>query len=256
MDYDSLPSIRAAFGGQDAVVSCITTFATQQQRAIIDAAVAAKVKRFVPSEYGMDSTNVRGHELMPPLGTKRQQVEYLQSKENEGLSWTALIVGAFFDWAIANGFAGYDFENKTAQKYDSGEQHYEATNVGRIAEAVVKILERPQLTKNEYVFVHSFNVKPNQVLAEIERVTGNVKWKVEQVNLENMYKVGRQTMSNTELNSGAAMCIHALLMGYRSDLGLNDWNEKAQEWGQKLGLEDEDLRMSVERIVKDIESKV
>lgn len=254
VDYNSFDSMRAAFAGQDAVISCITTFATHQQRAIVDAAVASGVKRFLPSEYGMDSSNPQGFELLPALATKRSQVEYLATKEKEGMSWTALIVGAFFDWSILNGYLGYDFKTKTAKKFNPGDQLYEATNVGRIAEAVVRILERPEITRNEYVYVHSFSVSPNQVLREIESVTEG-KWQVEDVSLEQMYKTGRETMSGKSLDQGVVMAIFALLLGYRSDVGLNRWGDRANEWGKKLGLEDEDFRSSMEKIVKEAEQQ-
>ena len=256
IDYDSLESLREAFKGQHAVVSCITTFEVSQQQKVINAAVAAGVKRFLPSEYGMDTSNPKGPEILPVLHLKRSQLEYLQSKENEGLSWTALIVGLFFDWALENGIAGYDFKNKKAEKFDSNEQRYEVTNVARIGHAVVKILEQPEVTKNEFVYIHSFNVTPNQVLAEIERATGGNKWDVEEVSLERRFKTGLESMSGTSMDQGAVMAISAVLMGYRNDVGLNDWNEKAQEWGRKLNLPDESLRSSVEAVVKRIEGKL
>ena len=46
-------SLVSAFTNQDAVVSTIATFSTHIQASIIDAAIEAGVKRFVPSEYGI-----------------------------------------------------------------------------------------------------------------------------------------------------------------------------------------------------------
>jgi saccharopine dehydrogenase-like NADP-dependent oxidoreductase len=85
--------------GQDVVISAIGAQAVLQQKPIIDAAVKAGVKHFVPSEYGHDTRNERAAQLLPPcfFTHKKQIVEYLQSKEAEGLKWTAFVTGPFFE---------------------------------------------------------------------------------------------------------------------------------------------------------------
>ena len=56
-NYDSAKSLKAAFQGQDAVISLVGGTALGDQNKLIDAAIAAGVKRFLPSEYGSDTTN-------------------------------------------------------------------------------------------------------------------------------------------------------------------------------------------------------
>jgi uncharacterized protein YbjT (DUF2867 family) len=96
-DY-SHSSLLAAFKGKDAIVSAIATYSTTQQKAIIDAAVEAGVKRFLPSEYGVDTSRPEIYDFLPPAIMKQEVVEYLKTKEADGLSWTAICVGAWFDW--------------------------------------------------------------------------------------------------------------------------------------------------------------
>jgi saccharopine dehydrogenase-like NADP-dependent oxidoreductase len=85
--------------GQDAIISAIAAQAVQQQKTIINAALKAGVKYFVPSEFGHDTRNEQLAQLLPPflVTQKRQIVEYLQSKEVEGLKWTAFVTGPFFE---------------------------------------------------------------------------------------------------------------------------------------------------------------
>lgn len=52
----SINSLTKVFGGQDAVISMLPMTALAEQAIVIDAAIAAGVKRFIPSEYGSDST--------------------------------------------------------------------------------------------------------------------------------------------------------------------------------------------------------
>lgn len=87
-----------AFKGQDAVISAIATSAAVQQKAIIDAAIKAGVKRFVPSEFGSDTRNKKALAINPLFFKgKLETVEYLKEKEKEGLTWTAFVTGPFFE---------------------------------------------------------------------------------------------------------------------------------------------------------------
>jgi len=98
-DYSSPDSIAEAFKGQDAVVSTIATAALRQQQAVVDAAVKAGVKRFIPSEFGMDTTTITGG-AKKILGAKiaLQGVLAKAAEEHEHFSWTGISTGMFFDW--------------------------------------------------------------------------------------------------------------------------------------------------------------
>lgn len=107
-DY-SPESLATALTGQDAIVCAIGPLGTMIQPKLIDAAVAAKVKRFIPSDYGWDTPNIakNGMETQLPqlymrLKPKATILEYLASKavENPGFTWTAIGAGPLFDWVI------------------------------------------------------------------------------------------------------------------------------------------------------------
>lgn len=51
-NYEDSEFWKKAFTGQDAVILAIGSGTLQSQKAIIDAAVAAGVKRIIPSEFG------------------------------------------------------------------------------------------------------------------------------------------------------------------------------------------------------------
>lgn len=87
-----------AFKGQDAVISCLGYEGKKTEETMIDAAVEAGVKRFFPSEYGVDNTKVAARKLSPVFDMKGDTIEYLQRKEEEGLSWTAVPTGMWLDW--------------------------------------------------------------------------------------------------------------------------------------------------------------
>ncbi|KAF5247357.1 hypothetical protein FANTH_6448 [Fusarium anthophilum] len=99
-DYTFL-SLVDVFTGQDAVISTLSTANIAEQKIVIDAVAAAKVKRFMPSGFGSD-TSVEGLETMAPfLKGKLDVMDYVKSKEAEGLSWTAIFSGPWIDWLKA-----------------------------------------------------------------------------------------------------------------------------------------------------------
>jgi uncharacterized protein YbjT (DUF2867 family) len=87
-----------AFKGQDAVISTMAAVGVVQQKVIIDAAIKAGVKRFVPSEFGIDTRNEKAMAILPQyFKPKLDTVEYLKGREKEGLTWTAFMTGPFFE---------------------------------------------------------------------------------------------------------------------------------------------------------------
>jgi hypothetical protein len=89
-----------ALQGQDAVVSALGFEGLPTEKAIIDAAIEAGVKRFMPSEFGMDNTNPVSQNLSPVFKLKAGIIEYLKSKEGTGLTWTAVPTGMWLDWYV------------------------------------------------------------------------------------------------------------------------------------------------------------
>lgn len=98
VDFESSDSLEEAFAGQDAVVSAIATVAVGGQRPIIDAALAAGVKRYIPSEFGVNTRLTPGTTIGKILAGKVGVVDYLKTKESPDFSWTGVSTGMFFDW--------------------------------------------------------------------------------------------------------------------------------------------------------------
>jgi uncharacterized protein YbjT (DUF2867 family) len=83
--------------GQDAVLSLISFSSAAAQKALINASIKAGVTRFFPSEFGHPPEHRNINLLPPPFPIKDEILHYLKQKESSGLSWTAVITGAFFD---------------------------------------------------------------------------------------------------------------------------------------------------------------
>jgi len=100
VDLGSLEAVKSALAGHDAVVSTIATLGVGAQQVLVDAAVEARVSRFIPSEFGINTREAVGTPIGGILAGKVALVDYLDSKaqENPWFSWTALSTGFFFDW--------------------------------------------------------------------------------------------------------------------------------------------------------------
>jgi uncharacterized protein YbjT (DUF2867 family) len=90
--------LEAAFKGQDAVISAVGATGFDQQKKFVDAALRAGVKRFIPSEFSANSQNEAVLQLLPLFAHKKELIEYLRSKEAEGLTWTGIATSGLFDW--------------------------------------------------------------------------------------------------------------------------------------------------------------
>lgn len=98
--YDSFESWKDALEGEDVVISFLIPPATEYQNLAADAAVAAKVKRFIPSEWGMNTTilgdTIFGRLLSDKTATQAHLARL--SMENDFFSWTGISTGLWFDW--------------------------------------------------------------------------------------------------------------------------------------------------------------
>lgn len=157
-----------AFKGQDAVISMTTA----KQEALIDAAIEAGVKRFIPSDFGADNRSTEVQKAVPFWTGKAEIREYLKSKESSGLTWTAIATGPFFDWTfkVTKGtFFKIDVANKKALIFDDGNHLWSASNLHHVGLGIVRVLESLEETKNKFIFIQSFSFTQNQILEGVEK---------------------------------------------------------------------------------------
>ncbi|PYH91860.1 isoflavone reductase family protein-like protein [Aspergillus ellipticus CBS 707.79] len=234
------------FHGQDAVISTIATANTTQQLALIDAAVKAGVKHFVPSEFGTDTRNEKGLAIFSQrFQAKVDVVKYLKTREKDGLTWSAFVTGPFFDLAIQKGFMGYNFKEQKAVIFNDGKGRWSTTTLSSIGLAVKNALLIPEKTANRYLFINSFTVSQSQVLASLEQLTGS-KWDVARVVAEELKAMGLAKISKGDL-SGAILLTRYIVTteGHGGDFALHE--ETANEL---LSLPKEDLDEALSAIVK------
>lgn len=174
--HDELVS---ALKGKDALVFSARGLADLEMR-LADAAVEAGVKQFVPGDFGScDSQDERARQAAPLYERKTAVRNYLEqlAAGHDGFAWTSLVCGHFFD---DMDLLHIDLKTRTMGVLDDGETRFSTSTLKQVGSALAKILEKgvTDETRNKILYVQSFLVTQNQVLAAFERATGQA-WKVE-----------------------------------------------------------------------------
>ncbi|EHY52099.1 hypothetical protein HRR83_003336 [Exophiala dermatitidis] len=191
-DYP-LAELIEAFRDIDAVISSISMAGMHHQYKFIDAAIAAGVRRYFPTEFGLDDLPDWLIELRPMFRIKHDVRDYLVAKQktaestkstepsaSAALEYTLIVCNVFFEMGVLSGFFGLDWSTKTATLIDGGTTKWVATTLDTVAIAVVRALERPEATKNKLLLVQDFRTSQREILDGVEKRTGT-KWKVRNV---------------------------------------------------------------------------
>lgn len=165
-------SLVAAFKNQDAVINCTTTLAIPTQRRIISAALEAGVRRYVPSEYGLNNNNPSARALCPVFRDKGEIQDYLRSL-GPRMEWMSIACGMWLRWSAEHEFLGMHVAERRFVLWDDGEGWFSATTEENTALALVNALTlRWEETANRVVWVSDFAVTQRMLLGALERVTG------------------------------------------------------------------------------------
>ena len=249
-DLSTVESLTKAFEGQDAVVLIVGAEALAEQKRYIDAAVAAGVKRFIPSEFGSDLSDPEVVKLVPIFKPKVEATEYLKSKESDTFSWTSIATGPFFDWGLKVGFLGFNLKERKASIWDSGTAPFSASNLSLIGEAVVRVLSTAYVedTKNKTVYVESHTTTQKKILAELEKQCGkDNKWTVEKVDGKKVFEDAQAKIQKGDVGPHSIYPVIQAL-AFADHLGKADHSKKS--WNGRLELSNEDFANDIKAVLK------
>ena len=100
VDYNNLPALTETLQGATAVVSALQGLRDVMigtQGALLKAAVASKVQRFIPSDYALDFTKTKP-------GTNRNldlRREFHVELDKSGIQWTSVLNGGFMELLLS-----------------------------------------------------------------------------------------------------------------------------------------------------------
>ncbi|KAH8598419.1 putative oxidoreductase CipA-like protein [Bisporella sp. PMI_857] len=238
VDYESAEGLTAALEGQDVVICALGmgTDASVHNR-LIDAAVSAKVKRFIPGEFGLDSLNHLTRQL-PVYENKLKVLNYLEERTlRSGMTYTYVINSVFLDWGLQNNFI-LDLSQHNPTIFGSGDEAFSTTTMATAAKAVVGVLEQHyDKTKNRAIYIQDAVVTQNKLLAIARKYSPETVWEPVYVDLaemkaESYAKFERGTYDMSTLYSFLFVAIFQEGYGGRLErtdndlLGINEMTEK------------------------------
>ncbi|KAI1131058.1 hypothetical protein F5Y10DRAFT_234583 [Nemania abortiva] len=166
----------------------MTTSSVSDQFRMVDAAIAAGVQRYVPSEYGLDNTRADAQALNSVFEKKGRVQEYLRAKAGEGkIEWMSISCGMWLKWAMAQDFLGMHVRERRFVFWDEGTGYFSCTTEENTAAGLLQALKVSEETKNMNVQLSDFAITQKQLLDAIERIQG-VKYTTETVNSEELIK--------------------------------------------------------------------
>ncbi|KAL9052688.1 MAG: hypothetical protein Q9162_005247 [Coniocarpon cinnabarinum] len=195
--------IASALQGADALVVTMPAKRSEDMARLANACIKAGVRRMIPADFGsVDSTDTRCLDLVPLYGEKTKAREYLQrlSSENGSFTWTSLVCGHFFDHGLSDELLGFNLKLRTATIFGDGNVKWCTSTLSHIGEAVVKILQKEDATINQMMYMQSFYISQNELLATLENVSGE-KFKCSKVDAEEYIRTQKQQMDAGNPNS-------------------------------------------------------
>lgn len=158
------------------MVSTLSSLALSDQTRLIDAAIAAGVRRFLPSEFGSDLDNPKAR-VLPVYAGKVEVQNYLEKKvqSNPEFSYTIVRNGYFLDWGLQVGFL-LDTKDFKPTIYGSGDQLFSTTTLASVGQAVVGVLCQSTVTTNKVVYVEDIALTQNRLLAIAKKLTPGKTW--------------------------------------------------------------------------------
>ncbi|CAH0051027.1 unnamed protein product [Clonostachys solani] len=207
VDYTSEESLRKAIQGHDAVVSTVAGAAVAIQKPLINAAISAGVKHFIPADYAMSlrSPDVR---KLPPYTDVHAIEEYLEEKSGQ-MQWTIVACGGFLEYVFDLPFV-VDFGNRKMDMVSGGAAQFSTSKFVTAAKAVAGVLRQPDRVKDHCVQVHAIPITQSQIWDIIKRNDKRLsEWTVTEQDGDAKFQAGLDMLKRGELTMEAVSTLMA-----------------------------------------------
>ncbi|RHZ49498.1 aromatic alcohol reductase [Aspergillus thermomutatus] len=231
-----LENLIKAFKGQDAVVNAITSFSVAEQHKFIDAAIAAGVRHYVPSEYALDNNTPEAQELSPVFKDKA-------TVQQHGYTDSWLIVPR----SPRNSFPGLHYPSRIITFTDDGEGSFSTTTLDNTALALNRVLLNPSTTANQIIFTSDFATTQKELVETIERLTGE-KWERKSISTNEAIPALKKRWENGEAYAGYGL----INIGFTKGTYSGHFEPVGQVRNKELGL----LKKNLEQVVKEALAEV
>ncbi|USP78681.1 hypothetical protein yc1106_05955 [Curvularia clavata] len=216
-DFTS-PALQAAFTGHDIVISTVAGSDSELQIRIINAVIAAGVKRFIPHEFSHDSLNGQLQARLPKHAERANVISHLKSlsEGNPNLEWTAISTGYTLDANLLSGDMGFDMEWHSVTIHGTGTELFAASSLTRVGQVVARVIANWEKTKYQYIYAAGTVTSANEVLRAIEKATGQ-QFAVGHYGVEECIEEGQKRIERGYPDSGLALLERSVLYDKQLD---------------------------------------
>ncbi|KAF5574274.1 oxidoreductase [Fusarium pseudocircinatum] len=195
VDYEDAESLRNALVGVDAVVSTLGAPAVgNPQRALVDAAAASGVQRFIPSNFGCDQENLLTRKL-PVFAEKVKTEDYLVEKaQTTSLSYTFIYNNLFLDWGLVNGSLA-NLKDKSVALYNGGDLPISVARLSTVGKGIVGVLRNPTATKNRNIKIEDGKISFKD-LASTLQVAIPGSWTIKEAETDELHAKSDEALKN------------------------------------------------------------
>ncbi|KAJ4361850.1 hypothetical protein N0V83_010791 [Neocucurbitaria cava] len=246
----TLQSLQAALAGHDLVVSTMSGGDAELQTRIIDAAVAAGVKRFIPHEFGHDTLNKEIQARISKYAGRAQVIDHLKqlSMADLGFEWTGIATGYTLDTSLISGDLGFDMGWHSATIHGIGTEPFAASSLERVGQVVASVISHWEEVKNRYIYAAGAITSANEVLRSAEKATGR-QWTVGNYDVEECIREGETRIDRGYPDSGMFLLERSVLYDEQLDASASFRNHNANEM---LQLQPEPIEDIVKKAYHDL----
>jgi hypothetical protein len=175
VDYDDIPSLTSLLKSEavTVVISTLNPQGFSAQTSLITASVnSGTVTRFIPSEFGSDTTHPLNASL-PVYTGKIAAFKHLEelSSQHPHFSYTLFFNNLFLDWGLLHAFI-LDPVKHEGTIYNGGDIPSSATTLRTIGKAIVGVVQHLDETANKAVYVHDTVITQNRLIAMCKYIDG------------------------------------------------------------------------------------
>ncbi|EQB52267.1 hypothetical protein CGLO_08135 [Colletotrichum gloeosporioides Cg-14] len=201
VDYASHDTLTDALKGNEAFVDC-TLVQDDTPTRMMDAAAAAGIYRYIPSDFSLDFNNPKPHTL-PIWFKKDANDKYLLKKCAEtSMTWSIVCNGAFLDFCLRTGFLNIDIHKKKIDYMNDGNNVIAWTTLETVGKAVSGTLSHPAGTENRPVYVHSVYKSQRQMADLCKEALGSDGWEETKSDMEEKFAWAMKEIQAGNFNLG------------------------------------------------------
>lgn len=208
----SATSLQSAFAGHDLVISTTAGGDSDQQISIIDAAIAAGVRCFMPHEFGHDTLNTKLSRRISKSAGRARVIEYLRvvTSSHSDFEWVGAATGYTLDSGLISGNMGLDMQWHSATIHGIGTESFAASSLQRVGQVVARVVTHWEQVKNQYIYAAGVLTSANEVLRSAEKVTQR-EFSVGNYDVEDCIKEGEARIDRGYPDSGMFLLERSVL---------------------------------------------